>query len=87
MLVTVAFIVVLPLLMHKVYAMGFADPLDSFLSRHDEKSDYIHDIAWMHFAAVSFITYIIILLVAIVGAAIPARRIAGILPSDALREE
>ena len=87
LLVTVAFIVALPLLMHKVYAMGFAEPLDDFLTRHDEKSDYIHDIAWMHFAAVSFITYIIILLVAVVGAAIPARRIAGILPSDALREE
>ncbi|MBR3855759.1 MAG: ABC transporter permease [Bacteroidaceae bacterium] len=87
LLVTVAFIVALPLIMHKVYAMGFADPLDAFLSRHDEKSDYIHDVAWMHFAAVSFITYIIILLVAVAGAAIPARRIAGILPSDALREE
>lgn len=87
LLVTVAFIVALPLIMHKVYAMGFADPLDAFLSRHDEKSDYIHDVAWMHFAAVSLITYIIILLVAVAGAAIPARRIAGILPSDALREE
>lgn len=86
-LVTLAFIVALPLIMHKVYAMGFADPLDAFLSRHDEKSDYIHDVAWMHFAAVSLITYIIILLVAVAGAAIPARRIAGILPSDALREE
>lgn len=87
LLVTVAFIVALPLLMHKVYAMGFADSLSEFIRRIDQKSDYIHDIAWMHFAAVSLITYIMILLVAVVGAAIPARRIAGILPSDALREE
>lgn len=87
LLVTTAFIVALPLLMHKVYAMGFASPIIEFLQGVENKSDYIHDVAWMHFAAVSFITYIIILLVAVVGAAIPAHRIAGILPSDALREE
>lgn len=87
LLVTVAFIVALPLLLHKVYAMGFASPIPEYLVRNEQQNDFIHDIAWMHFAAVSLITYIIILLVAVVGAAIPALRISKILPSDALREE
>ncbi len=87
LLVTVAFLVAQPLLMHKVYAMGFAEPLVDFITRTDVKGDYIHDIAWVHFVAVSIISYIIILLVALSGVVIPACRIARILPSEALRDE
>lgn len=87
LLVTVAFVVAMPLLMHKVYAMGFAEPLVDFVARNDFNANYIHDVAWMHFTAVSIITYIIVLLVALIGVTIPARRIAGVLPSVALREE
>ena len=58
-----------------------------FVARNDFNANYIHDVAWMHFTAVSIITYIIVLLVALIGVTIPARRIAGVLPSVALREE
>ena len=87
LLVTAAFCVALPLLLHKVYAMGFATPIVDFVLRTESKSSYMHDVAWMHFAIVSIITYLIIVSVVMVGVVIPAKRIAVILPSDALRDE
>lgn len=85
MLVTSAFLVALPLLAHKVYVMGFAEPISRAVNEPD--GSYIADITWMHFTAVSIITYIILLSITLIGAIIPAHRIARILPSDALREE
>ncbi|WP_294470303.1 ABC transporter permease [uncultured Bacteroides sp.] len=42
---------------------------------------------WLHYAAVSFLVYIIVLFVVLLGVYIPARRISRIQPTEALRDE
>lgn len=93
LIVTVAFAIALPLLMHKVYSMGFSDPLQKFTSMMWQElmlaknSDYLHNQPMAHFVIVSVMTYLFMLLVAAIGVVIPTRRIVKIQPSEALREE
>lgn len=42
---------------------------------------------WLHYVAVSFLVYIIIVFVVLLGVYIPARRISHIQPTEALRDE
>lgn len=42
---------------------------------------------WLHYVAVSFLVYIIIIFVVLLGVYIPARRISHIQPTEALRDE
>ena len=93
LLVTLAFIVALPLLLHKVYSMGFADPLAKMMSMMYEKlllpkdSAYLHNRPMMHFVVVSAVTYLFMLIVATIGILFPVRTTARIQPSEALGEE
>ena len=93
LLVTLAFIVALPLLLHKVYSMGFADPLAKMMSMMYEKlllpkdSAYLHNQPMMHFVIVSGVTYLFMLIVATIGILFPVRTTACIQPSEALGEE
>ena len=93
LLVTLAFIVALPLLLHKVYSMGFADPLAKMMSMMYEKlllpkdSAYLHNRPMVHFVVVSAVTYLFMLIVATIGILFPVRTTARIQPSEALGEE
>ena len=88
-LVTVAFVVSMPLIAHYIYVEGFAEPLAKVPTWvHNETPDqsYLHNRALPHFAIVTAIAYICISAIAIVGALLPAIRITRSLPADALRE-
>lgn len=93
LIVTVAFLVAFPLLLHKVHSMGFSDPLEKFTSMMWQElmlaknAAYLHNQPMMHFAIVTLITYCFILLVAAIGVIIPTLKITRIRPSEALREE
>lgn len=51
------------------------------------KADYWINNFWLHYAAVSFIVYVIILFVVLLGVYIPARKISRVSPTEALRDE
>ena len=93
LIVTIAFIIALPLLLHKVYIMGFSDPLQKFTSMMWQElmlaknGDYLHNQPVTHFVIVSLVTYLFMLFVAAIGIVIPTQRIVKIEPSEALREE
>ena len=88
-LVTVAFIVSMPLIAHYIYVEGFAEPLAKVPTWvHNETPDqsYLHNQALPHFAIVTAIAYLLISAIAIAGSLLPASRITRSLPADALRE-
>ena len=89
-LVTAAFIIALPFIMHYIYVEGFADPLAKIHTWiHDSEEpdqSYLHNRAVPHFAIVTAIAYICISAIAIVGALLPTIRITRSLPADVLRE-
>ena len=88
-LVTVAFIVSMPLIAHYIYVEGFAEPLAKVPSWiHNETPDqsYLHNRAVPHFAIVTAVAYMLISAIAIAGALLPSIRITRSLPADALRE-
>ena len=89
-LVTVAFVVAMPFVMHYIYIEGFAEPLSNVPSwvHNSEEPDqgYLHNRTVPHFAIVTAIAYICISAIAIAGALLPASRIARTLPANALRE-
>lgn len=93
LLVTLAFIIALPLLLHKVYSMGFADPLAKLMSMMWEDlllpkdAAYLHNQPVAHFIIVSIITYLFMLFVAAVGVILPIKKTTRIQPSEALSEE
>ena len=88
-LVTVAFVVSMPLITHYIYIDGFAEPLAKVPTWvHNETPDqsYLHNRTLPHFAIVTAIAYLLISAIAIAGSLLPASRITRSLPADALRE-
>ncbi|MBR2606500.1 MAG: ABC transporter permease [Bacteroidaceae bacterium] len=79
-LVNIGFAVAMLFVLHYLYVNGFADPLKNIIKITSVEGP-------LHFAVVTAAAYIILMLFAIAGAAIPAWRITKILPADALREE
>ena len=85
LLVTLSFVCALPLLIHYVhgngmyYALVTGDPETSLT------------VWWLkttpHFCIVSLLTYVTLLLIALLGTYIPVSRAANVLPADALRDE
>ena len=81
LLVTMAFIVSLPLTIHRVYAVGFANPTENGNPAYWQNQPYTH------FLIVSILTYVILLIIALLGTYAPVTRAAKILPAEALRDE
>lgn len=81
LLVNIGFAVAMILVLHHLYVNGFANPMKGTSAQIESVGGA------MHFVVVTASTYVILLLIAIAGAAIPAWRITRILPADALREE
>lgn len=82
LLVNIGFAVAMLFVLHYLYVNGFTNPLDGQIN-----IKFVDIGGPLHFAAVTAATYIILMLFAIAGAAIPAWRITKILPADALKEE
>lgn len=88
MLTTISFLLSLWGVVNYIYIEGFAEPTKLLLL-----DDYHPDPAYWqnrtlpHFMAVTLITYVLLLLVALVGTYIPVRRASRTLPADALRDE
>ena len=80
-LVTAAFLITLPFVVHHVHEAGFALP-----SEHPNP-EYLQNQLVPHFLIVSVVTYIALLVIALVGTYIPASRAARSLPAEALRDE
>lgn len=85
LLVTVAFVLVFPLLLHHAYVNGM-------YGMETEQNFVPNPLYWQnnfgtHFAIVLVLSYFLLLLVALVGTYIPVRRAARTLPADALRDE
>ena len=85
LLLTLAFILVIPLLLYHAQANGlYAVEMNRY---------FVPDPAYgqnrfgFHFMVVLIISYLILLLIALIGTYIPVRRAARTLPADALRDE
>ena len=89
MLLSVAVVAALPLLIHIVYTDGFAEPgICNYNKEYfTPNPQYAVNNRYIHFATVTAITYVTMLLITIVGTLIPVYRATRILPADALREE
>ncbi|MDO4165765.1 MAG: FtsX-like permease family protein [Bacteroides sp.] len=85
MLVTIAFIVVLPLLLHHAWINGFyvMEMNDEFVS----DPAYWQNRFGAHFCIVSLLTYVLLLAVALIGTYIPVLRASRTRPAEALRDE
>lgn len=82
LLTTIAWFIGILIMFQLVYHAGFGT--NDYLG---ENMQYIQNRAIPHFLIVSFITYILTLIIALLGTWIPARRAARIEPADALRDE
>ena len=87
-LASIAFAIAMPIVLHKIYAMGFAEPLVDLM----RVKPISETIAWRnkpvpHFIIVSAISYFIVVVASIVGAAIPVASTVRKEPVEALREE
>ncbi len=82
LLTTIAWLIGMLIMSQLVFHSGF-DSRDYL----GEDMQYIQNRPVPHFLIVSFITYILTLLIALLGTWIPARRAARIEPADALRDE
>ena len=86
LLVTLAFVCSLPFIFNYVHIEGLFD--DVFAGPNPIISDkYWVNSFGRHFGVVSFITYLILLSVSLIGTLIPVVKAASILPADALRDE
>ena len=88
-LVTVAFVVSMPLIAHYITVEGFAEPLAKVPTWiHNETPDqsYLHNRVVPHFAIVTAVAYLLICAIAIGGALLPSLHITRSLPADSLRE-
>ena len=88
-LLTVAFIVALPLILHIVLVDGFAEPAVCTLNKNafPPNPEYGVNNTYIHFAWVTAITFIAMLAITVIGTFIPVYRATRILPADALRDE
>ena len=87
MLTTVAFMFALPLLMHKVYVNGFAEPAAEIINTPISATAAWRNRPVPHFLIVSVISYLFIAAISIVGAIIPTFATVRKSPADALRDE
>ena len=87
MLVTLAFVCMLPVLFNYIHVEGLYD--DVFApARYPIISDkYWVNSFWQHSGMVTLITYLILLSISLVGTLIPVVKATNILPADALRDE
>lgn len=85
MLVSIAFVLVLPLLWHHARIDG--------MYVVEASQDFVPDVQYAqnrfgaHFGIVTLLTYLLLLAVALVGTYIPVKRAARTLPAEALRDE
>ncbi len=86
-LVSAAFLLALPLISHKIYAFGFADPLEGYLRfREFETDKFLHNQPIQRFATVTAISYLFLALISIIGATVPTAATIKRHPAEALRE-
>ena len=89
-LVTVAFALALLVVANYVYAAGFAEGIsavDFITGKLVPDPAYAQNRPWPHFLWVTALTYVVLLLTALVGTWIPVQRAARTLPVEALHEE
>ncbi len=85
LLVTIAFVAVIPFLLYHAHANGlYALEMKEYFVPSPVYGQNCFD---FHFTVVLLFSYLILLLVALVGTYIPVRRAASALPVEALREE
>ena len=85
LLVTIAFVAVIPCLLYHKYTNGlYALEMNDYFVPSPVYGQNRFD---FHFSVVLLLSYLILLLVALVGTYIPVRRAARTLPVEALREE
>ncbi len=88
LLASIAFAIAIPIVLHKIYAMGFAEPLEGLMLF----KPISETLAWRnkpvpHFMIVTTISYFIVVVASIAGAAIPVASTVKKEPVEALREE
>ena len=88
-LLTLAFATAMPIVLHFVVTEGFAQPgvCDFDKENFTPNPEYGMNNFYIHFAWVTAITYVAMLLITIIGTWIPVYRATRIQPADALREE
>ena len=88
LLASMAFAIAMPIVLHKIYTMGFAEPLEELMLF----KPIGETAAWRnqpvpHFLIVTIVSYIIVFVTSAVGASIPVAKIVKNEPVEALREE
>ena len=87
MLSSLAFVLALPLIAHKVYVSGFAQPLEGYIkSIGYQQGEYLHSQPIARFVVVTIVSYIFVVLISTIGATIPTAATVKERPADALKE-
>ena len=85
-LVTIAIIISTIIMANYVYANGFFFH-SSMISAEMINFDYWQNNPLQHFAVISIVTYLVVLLIALISTYIPVSRAINELPADALHDE
>ena len=87
MLSSLAFVLALPLIAHKVYVSGFAQPLEGYIkSIGYQQGEYLHSQPIARFVVVTIASYLMVVLISTIGATIPTAATVKERPADALKE-
>ena len=91
LLVTLAFVPAVLILLNYVWANGMVTGVD-FVMGHTSNHELLDPAYWQnrpvtHFVIVTLVSYLLLLLIALCGTAIPVNRAVKTLPAEALRDE
>jgi ABC-type antimicrobial peptide transport system permease subunit len=87
MLVTLAFVCMLPVLFNYIQVEGLYDDVFAAANYPIISDKYWVNSFWQHFGMVTLITYLILLSISLLGTLIPVVKATNIFPADALRDE
>jgi hypothetical protein len=87
MLVTLAFVCMLPILFNYIQVEGLYDDVFAAANYPIISDKYWVNSFWQHFGMVTLITYLILLSISLLGTLIPVVKATNIFPADALRDE
>ena len=87
LLISVAFVCILPVLVHVAKINGMYDGSTLYFAVSDNLTSNWWTEGATHFGMVTLVSYMLLLAVALIGTAIPVSRATKVLPADALRDE
>ena len=86
---TIAFVLAMPLVLHKLYVSGFAHPMENIPGMNSDYGKYeyfLHNTHLLRFVVTTVASYLLVLTISIVGTTIPTAATVKEQPANALKE-